>query len=128
MSWTGPKGTPGPQGWQSPMYDPQLVEAIKDELRLKLTLDIDEICKGTITISLQRSNQYVEIIFDNDVMVLKNTKLPDGNFIKAQYLNLSDPDLDPIKTICRYVDKALRLVANYENKVIHSKFMLEQLL
>jgi len=123
MSWTGPAG---PQGWQT--YDPQLVEAIKDELRLKLTNDVDEFKYGVIEISLSRYGQKVKVTISESGMLLTQTHLPDGSSLKAQCFNLSDPDFDPIKTICRYVDKASKLIVQYEGRVRMSGILLEDLL
>ena len=109
-------------------YDPQLVVAVKDELREKLNLQVGIYSAGVVRVWLTRSDQFVNIVFKNDFMTLHHTALPNGNHVDSQSFSIGDPETDPIREICRYVDRASKFVAEYEKSTKQSKEMLEQLL
>jgi len=109
-------------------HDPELVSAITDELRNKLTLEVDQFLLGTIQISLTRSYQSVQVAFNESSMIIKMTRLPDGSTIDQETHSICDPDFDPIKSASRYVDRALKLEVSYEKRKNESKLLLESLL
>jgi len=119
---------PPPNTFRQYDYDPDLVSAVIDELRLKLNQEIDQFFSGAIKISLTRSNQYVNIAFDMTSMIVKMSPMPDQSRLGKETYNLFDSDFDPVKTICRYVDAALKLEASYERKVNDSSMLLNALL
>lgn len=102
-------------GVVSQNYDPKLIEAIVDELKEKLNLGITSFFM-IIQITLPRSNQFIDVTFSSDHVGLRFIPLPDGSFVEPEKHNLFDPEFDPIKQICRFVDKALKLEASHENK------------
>jgi len=118
-----------PAGLRNNDFDEDLVNAVVDELRQKLTLKINRwITSGVVDIKLKRSDRSVKVKFSSEKMRISMTRLPDNEGLDSEYYNLFDPEFDPIKQICRFVDRALKMESNYDKEVARSKIMLDYLL
>jgi len=109
-------------------YDPQLIDAIFEELGEKLNREMVMPNSWSIDIKLNRHKQYVSLTFDSEKMGMSRSRLPGEEDSTMRIYNFFDPNFDPVKVVCKFVDKSLKEISDYNKSVKESREILEMLL